>query len=310
MLQLRSIVFAGLLALCSVVSASPSDELPLLRELYANYLQANGGSSNLGRINSLQIVGYVRPESGEAIKLQVYRKRPSRVKLVFEHPDYVLERGYDGQAGWLSVQPKGGVLRLTDLEGEELEAMEIGNELEGIFYRLGVREDWVTPVALETIRGTPAVRLDIHPQADCKYDTLWLSLDNYQELQLQRTDSDAGGAGVETTYFSDFKKYYGVWVACFSESDRDGVVFQRMEVTNVRTNVGLLDSIFEKPKNIFGKVAQRDEEGVGVVTSPAPPPGDSSLLAREVDSVFFIGPEWNAFDRVTPSWTMAVEAPL
>nr|MBC8189790.1 hypothetical protein [Puniceicoccaceae bacterium] len=85
--------------------------------------------------------------------------------------------------------------------------------------------------------------------SDVPYERLWLGTEHLQEVQLRRqASSEAGREHLEEIYFSDFEQIRGVWLAKTARFERDGNFFQGVCINKVRANVGLFDSLFEKPK--------------------------------------------------------------
>lgn len=223
------------------------EALPSLREMYRRYIDENGGMSNYKSITTVQLFAKVEPDSGAGYDLQIYLKRPDKVRLILKQPGGILDRAYDGENGWMRIRPAHGEVVISDLKGEDLEALRQDSSMEGLFYLVGAREDWIQSMAFDTVHGQPAIRLEISPQAGVPYEVLWLSRENYQELQTQRTISAGASEQVETVYFSEFEKDRGVWFSSLSEYYLDGARYQTIRLSEVRLNVGLYDHFFKKP---------------------------------------------------------------
>lgn len=246
MTQFRTFLFLGLISICGVVSAE--EELPTLRELYQSYIAANGGLNNLRSVNSVQIFATVTEVSGETLDMKSLVKRPAKVRNSMEFPNYTVDQAYNGKEGWMRVRPKNGEAQFLELESEALQSLIQSASIEGAFARVGTREDWVKVAAFESVKGKPAVRLEIDAKADCMYDTIWLSLDHFLELKLQRTFSTAEGEKIETSYFSEFEQRDGLWLSFATELYTDGVLSRTVKAREIRINPGVFDSWFDKPE--------------------------------------------------------------
>lgn len=243
----RLCLWLSVFSVLSPVLVADEQALPPLRDLYRRYIEGNGGMSNYNSISTVQVFAQMEMDSGASFEMQVYRKRPDKVRFTFMLPGRIMDQGYDGNAGWMRIRPEQGEVVVSEQDDKESEALRQNASLEGIFYRLGGREDWVQSMAFDTVQGHPAIRLELSPEADLPYEVLWLSRENHQELQTQRTLSDGEREQVETIYFSEFKKENGVWFSYLSEYYRDGERYQVIRVSQVRLNVGLFDQFFEKP---------------------------------------------------------------
>jgi hypothetical protein len=80
------------------------------------------------------------------------------------------------------------------------------------------------------------------------YDRIWISQENYQELKLSRKiEVEGQGTVLEETYYSDFDRVRGVWIAKTIHYYRDGAFFQSVLIDSAKANVGIFDTYFSKP---------------------------------------------------------------
>ena len=132
---------------------------------------------------------------------------------------------------------------------EEIASHKAASFIEGPFFRL--RDDLrsVTLVGIDSLPSGPAYRLAVDPELDFQFDTLWIDVDRSQEVQVARSYENESGEEVEeTTIYSDFKKFGGVWAAQRVETRLDGELAYTATLDSIKINAGIFDSYFEIPE--------------------------------------------------------------
>lgn len=231
------------------ITPLPATNLPSALELYQNYIDANGGRINMASLSTLLVKGSLIQSDGESVDFKLYRKRPQMMRMKYEFDRYQVEQISDGIEAWQVVSPNVGESSIFDITGEALESLLRDNKMEGPFFHAGMRDDWIVPVAEEEVRGQMAIRIEVSPEANIGYDVLWLSSENFQEVKLQRSlsrEASNEAEKVEEIYFTEFDKVAGIWLANEIEYFTDGELTQRVLINEVRANVGIFDSYFEK----------------------------------------------------------------
>ncbi len=227
----------------------PEENLPGTMELYRNYIDANGGRSNLTSLTSLRMKGRITLADGGEMDFTLYRKRPQKMRVKIESEGYQIETAFDGKQGWREVLDHSGASKITEVTGQELENLKSEASIDGPFFESEGREDWMVPVAEEEVRGRPAIRLLVRPEAGLCYDEIWLDAESYQEIKLLRhlpASGDADVGEVQEIYFSGFEKVAGVWFAKDAEYFISGESTKHVHLDEVRANVGIFDSFFER----------------------------------------------------------------
>ena len=231
------------------VTDAEAEELPSVAELYQCYVRENGGLANLRSLRTLIIKGRKVEENGATRRIAIYRKRPDKLRFKVWLDNARVETVYNGGEARRIVAPlrTGGEPKVKELSADEAAALAGDTRLEGPFFRVRGSFGAVEVAGREEVRGRPAFRLQLGPELDLPYHTIWLDEAHCQEVKLARTlPAGPDGETVEQEiYFSDFRKVAGVYGAREVAYYSDGALTQKLELESVRANVGLFDSYFE-----------------------------------------------------------------
>lgn len=241
----------GLFAHAEPESAATED-LPSIAELYREYIDANGGRSNLADIQSLTLRGKFIGEGSDPVEVVVYRKRPNLLRNRITFPKIEINEIYNNGKAWRWKEFQNGNSELVELKPDEARRLGRSTSIEGVFFKLGGRDDYGTVVAIDEVQGVPAYRIEVSPVTDPEFSTIWLSSEHFQEVKLSAVavDEASGSEVLREVYFSDFSKINGVYFAGKAMTYADDLLESQLLISSVRVNVGLFDSFFEKPKNL------------------------------------------------------------
>jgi hypothetical protein len=231
------------------IFAEEPDPLPSIADLQRAYIAENGGLANLSDVRSLLASGVVTDDGGNEIEVTVYKKRPNLLRIRTSLPGGHIDTVFDGERAF----------RLWDrVDGTEVEFLEPGptqnlaavSTLEGPFYALRVRPEWLRVVGRVEVRGSPAFEIEVSEAADSIYEKIWLSEASYQEIKVRKRLALADGSElVEDIYFSEFDRVHGVWYARVAAHERGGEVVQTVRIDQARANVGIFDTFFSVPED-------------------------------------------------------------
>jgi len=240
------LILTQLFAASTAAEAQTQSDLPSVTELFRLYLDENGGRSNIAELISLRMTGEIEYPSGEKFALKIYMKRPSLMRLSVTRSNYVSNLYYDGDQGWQVINHSDGRVDKSELTEEDLNNLKAGSYLEGAFFQVLGRQDWIESVTMDSVRGQHACRLDLGPKVDLPLDAIWLSLENFQEVKLLRkiTEPDGDVVSLET-YFEDFAEIDGISFARRIETCKDGEFVHTIHVNDIQTNLGLFESFFK-----------------------------------------------------------------
>lgn len=222
--------------------------LPTIGELYSDYLDSNGGRSNMLSIQSISLK--ISQESkGDQITSTIHKKRPNKLRIRNSLTDgSVQDIIYDGKDAWTRSAATGG-LNFQKLNAAQAERLAKMSEMEDAFYKTRGRSEWASVAREEVINGVPAYRVEISPDSGISYDTIWLSKDHFQEIKTHRVLVDE--TGNETSmdaYCSNFVKVSGVWYMQNIAIYVDGKLSSTVSIDQISVNKGIFDSFFEAPK--------------------------------------------------------------
>ena len=227
-----------------VASAEP---IPTVLEIYRQFIDQNGGYTNIMRLNTLVVSGRMVDAAGETNEFKLYRKRPDMMRMRFNKQQYYLETIFDGQRGLRRMTSSiNGDTREIELSESELEALRMDSSIEGPFFKIGRSAANIDSVQHDTVRSVPAFRIDISPDAESGYTTIWLERETFQEIKLAKLLPVQGSDKLvyEEVLLSDMDQVEGVYFARKMEYHHDGQLVKTMVVDRVRANVGVFDSYF------------------------------------------------------------------
>lgn len=238
-----------LLSVCCTY-AMDADELPSVSELQRAYIEANGGLSNILGLTSIVASGVVTFENGENKEFTLYLKRPDRMRLqiAVEPGDY--SKIFDGRDGYEVITNVEGATTVRPVTGQKLEELRHDANLDGRFFRLRDKVDSLEVVALVEVDGEPAYEISINDELNFDYNRIWIHQEYLYEMKMSRTIKNAAGELItEELRMSEFEPVRGVWAARKISRYYDDRLVQVVDISNLRSNVGLFDSLFEKPES-------------------------------------------------------------
>jgi len=215
---------------------------PSASELVRKYVEANGGVSNVRDLESIAASGTSFGRDGEATPIRVIRKRPDKLKMIFDLGDRRRAVVYNSGEAWEELQFRGRV-KVEPINGERRASLARSSSFE-----LTLREHWrdreteLEALGKETVDGRETYRLvaRLPGGEEAHY---WLDANHYQEVRIRRENG-----GAVTVDYSDYVRIGGVYVAKRSVRRIDGEVVSRLEFDSVRGDVGVFDSFFKRPE--------------------------------------------------------------
>ena len=233
------------------LSADQADhDLPTIQELYLNYIQANGGLAQIQSLRSVIISGrisnYIK-EDAVSVDFKLCRKQPNRMRMRMDFEQYSMLTIYDGEQGWRRWTHDNGATHEIELDAAALSSVRTSSSLHSPLYEMRDQLSDFEVVAMETVNGRSALKLQAVQQSDSKYRTLWLDAENYQELKLipnwDELPSELS-AYYHELVLSDYRNIDGHWMPYQADYYLDGEVVRSTVVTKVRVNVGVFDGYF------------------------------------------------------------------
>lgn len=233
-------------------AVTEDDPLPTLMELHIEHVNANGGRAELAKVQSIMVTGKLSiPDSDEETRITYYKKRPNKMRVSVSRDPVQIETMYNGKKAWTVFRGPNGedINEVTDAQ-ELLETAQ-NSRFEGPFQSLMGNEELATPVAFEEVEGQEAIRIEVKPEANLPFDTIWISRENFQEIKVTKTIVDQNAPEkplLNEIFYENFEQVEGVWFAKTSRYFMDGKQQQLIEVDKIRLNPGIYDSYFERQK--------------------------------------------------------------
>jgi hypothetical protein len=227
-----------------------ADDLPSITELQHAYIKENGGLANIQNLTSLVANGEILDSETAQYPFKLYRKRPDKMRFQLSLPNGVERMTcFDGRHGFTVISRPDMPDEILDLSPAENEALQVTSSLDGPFFQLRARPEYLEVVAEVLVDGSAAYEIEVKEEAHSIYDRVWISQEHFQEVKLSRPIKEEGQpVNVEEIYFSNFEKIQGMWVAKSIRYEMDGQQVQAIQIDRLRANIGIFDNYFAKPK--------------------------------------------------------------
>ena len=242
----------GILALsilsCCVAFAKEgidAEELPSVAEVFASFVEANGGHTNIQSITSIIVSGRIELADGQEQEFKLYRKRPDLMRLRLELSEFSVDTIFDGESAYRRIVGDAGKGEYIALDEGETESIKQDSTIEGPFYILVRDYGALSLVGVDEVRDEECYRFDVAEEHPSAVRSVWVSVEDSREVKLLRRSMGADDQPVEqAVFFSDFRKVHGLSVAQSIEYWTDGKKTQHLSIEEVRANAGIFDKFF------------------------------------------------------------------
>jgi len=240
----------GLYLVLCLQNLMAADDLPSVLDLQRSYVEANGGLSNIQELSSLIASGQIEDLEGGSHEFKLFRKRPDKMRIQVTLPGAKQMTIFDGEQAFRVVSVRGAPDQIVEISASETSQISADSAMDGPFFQLRGRPEWLEVVAVVDVDGEPAYEIVVSESANSPYERLWVSQEHHQEVKLsRRIELEDGQTSLQEIYFSDFEKIRGIWLAKQIRYENDGQIVQVVAIERVRSNVGIFDSYFAKPEN-------------------------------------------------------------
>lgn len=243
----RVFLCAGLVCLSThQLNGEVSDDLPTLNQLYHNYIEANGGYRHIDSLKSVAIKADFKAKNLDSVKVEIYRKRPSKVLMRKKFDGYDEELIFNGTKGWIKHSAANGFqFEFKELSGSDLDVLRSLAVMEGPFFLIGQQEKNIASISRDEVAGKAAYKLEINPDAGIDFSKVWLDRETFQEIKLERQIEGDDVTQSEEIIMSDLNEIDGHFFFFGQEVYIDGVLQSVSKIQSVRTNPGIYDNYFE-----------------------------------------------------------------
>ena len=209
------------------------------RQVLDNYITAIGGKENLSKVND-RITEMSGKVQGVEISITIYQKQPNKLLQEIKAGNMTQSVLFNGTKGY-SITPAGRKeITGTSLEDLRLEStlnLLLAPEKYGITSKLA---------GIEKVDGKDAYRIDIQADSGKKWTEYYDFHSALKVRQIKPVTAPMGTA-MQTVDFSDYREVEGVKYP-FRIRQTLGSQQMDMQVTSIKVNNNLKDSIFEVQK--------------------------------------------------------------
>ena len=233
-----------------MLNLAAEDPLPSIQDLFRSYEKVNGGLYNIQAQNSFIISGKAIKADGQSYDFKLYRKRPNMMRMQVDSGKTRFMTVFDGVEAFRVISTQGVLNRVVDIGGVEAAQIKASSSFDSPFFKLRGRSESLKVVLEADVDGEAAFEIAIGEQANSPYERIWISKENYREIKLSRMiEKKDGDRILEEIYFSDFEQIRGMWMAKNILYEQEGELTQQVVIERIRSNTGIFDSFFMKPKS-------------------------------------------------------------
>ena len=207
------------------------------------YLDAMGGRANLEKVLSTRLSGTLKYPDGAQYQITVLKKRPNLSRIVLDTKTVRFIQAYNGKYAWFS-QESGNKAIYERMSGKMAEDFIRDAPLENYLvdpYSTGVVVALGPDVQLP---GTPCFQI-VSTFPDGAKVIHYVDKKEYIERRIIHLD--AAGVQLNEMIPGKFETIDGVLFAMQMVQMKDGKVVSTLELDQIETNLGVLDSTFDPP---------------------------------------------------------------
>jgi len=214
-----------------------------LDKILENYYQVNG-IEKLKDINTMTIHGK-SAMMGQDFPFTIYKKRPSKFRLEVPIQGATMIQAYDGKNGWM-VMPWTGTTDAKDMTPDQTKGFKKETDFEGPLYHWKAKGSKLELIGKEDMEGSDVYNLKL-VDADGDVTNYYIDAENFVILKSKTKMTMRGQEVTSETFFSNYQDDGGFVVAHSIETKSNGQTGQTMEITDIKYNEPVEDSLFEKP---------------------------------------------------------------
>lgn len=240
---------AIILSCCTALLPQPvfgAQTVPSLESILRRYYDAMGGLSSINKIETLRIEGTVENDD-TLLRMVIIKKRPDRVRLHFIAASTQIVQGYDGTSAWW-ILPNRKWSQSEDMPAHIAKNFIRDAPIESALVRYKEKNIDLVSKGIVMLPGNIRTLLLTARYPDGDETDFYLDADAYVERKIVTRNLQPDGSVTEHISIpSDYRRVNEVLVAYHVVNYVGNVKESTIKITNVRMNVGALDTLFQKP---------------------------------------------------------------
>ena len=217
---------------------------PTLANILESYYERTfGGLDNWEALESVRFDGTLHTPQG-SLKFIVFKKKPNLCKVeIILSPDVSSFMGYDGRDAWtFNPTVDAGPQTMDSVTAEAfIRDATIGGHL--LYPRLEGKRLEINGTTI--IEGHRCYQIEVTLPGG-EQMTSFLDMGDQVERRVVTIDAESGREKVDTRY--EFETFAGVQFPVVSVSLLGGEPLHRVEISEIRTNLGMTDWMFARPE--------------------------------------------------------------
>lgn len=222
-------------------------------DVVAKINEAAGGLAKLKAVKSV-IMEMEMIQGNGAVKIpaKVYQKRPAMSYFEISFQVMQIKNVYDGKSGW-QINPFQGQNKPVAMNEEEIKSAEEQADIDGEFIDSKEKGYKIELLGKEDLDGAMVYKLKVtNKHGDVKYR--FFDAESFLPIKtVSKRKTKEGGETETETYYSDFKKFGGLTIACIEETKVQGNTVNQTVVKNVELDKSIDDKIFAAPADLVKK---------------------------------------------------------
>lgn len=214
-----------------------------VEEIIQKHTTAMGGLDVFNKVSTLKMTGVVTTQ-GMDLPLTTQIINGKGVRTDVEAMGQAVVNVYFNGTGW-TINPFAGSTEATDLTGVQLNDLKTQAYLASNLMDYKNRGHQVELLGQEEVEGINTFKIKMTIKEDGRVTTYNITNDYMLLRSVTKREMQGQEFDVET-FYSDFKEFGGIKIACSRIQKIDGQVFQEVNIEKAELNVAVDESIFKK----------------------------------------------------------------
>lgn len=229
-------------------------------DVIAKINEAAGGITKW-KAAKTQIIEYELIQGNGAVKIpaKMYQKRPAMSYFEISFQGMQVKNVYDGKSGW-QINPFQGQTKPVAMNEEEIKGAEESADIDGPFIDSKEKGYKIELLGKEDLDGAMVYKLKVtNKHGNVRYR--FFDAESFLPIKTISKRKTKEGSETETeTYYSDFKKFGGLTIACIEETRVQGKTVNQTVIKNVELDKPIDDKIFDTPAELVKKDDKNTEK--------------------------------------------------